>query len=114
MRALRFALLGLALASVLTAAADARSRHRGSKPAASTATTATPDIPMTDPNKWCTGGFPITDDQQIRGCTALIGNKRNKDQRATAYYNRGNAYFSKGDVGAAINDYTAALDIKSD
>ena len=116
MRALRFALLGLALASVFTAAADARSRHhRGSRPAASTATTATTtDIPMTDPNKWCTGGFPITDDQQVRGCTALIGNKRNKELYATAYYNRANAYFSKGDVGAAISDYTSALEIKQD
>jgi tetratricopeptide (TPR) repeat protein len=113
MHALRLALLVVALTGVLFHAADARSKHhRSSTSAAPTATQN--DIPMTDPNTWCTGGFPITDDQQIRGCTALIENKRNKDLHATAYYNRGNAYFSKGDVGSAIRDYTSALETKPD
>jgi tetratricopeptide (TPR) repeat protein len=117
MRALPLALLVVALAGVATDPADARTRHRrSSHPSTSTSTTigTQSDIPMTDPNKWCTGGFPITDDQQIRGCTALIENKRNKDLHATAYYNRGNAYFSKGDVGSAIRDYTSALEAKPD
>ncbi len=67
-----------------------------------------------DPNRWCTGGFPITDDQQIRGCTALITSRRDRELRATAYYNRGNAYFSKNDLSSAITDYGDALQIKPD
>ncbi|MBI1212009.1 MAG: tetratricopeptide repeat protein [Alphaproteobacteria bacterium] len=114
MRILRIALLGVALAAVFTIAADARSKghHRHHRSSATTPTQK--DIPMTDPDKWCTGGFPITDDQQIRGCTAIINSRRKKDQRATAYYNRGNAYFSKDDLSSAISDYTSALEIRTD
>ena len=110
MRRLCIALFGIALLSVLVADADARSRHRGHR-RHHTVATAEPEVPM-DPNRWCTGGFPITNDQQIRGCTALINAGRSHDLHATAYYNRANAYFAKGDLSSAINDYGEALSIR--
>jgi len=109
MRELRFVLLGIAIALALGGAGEARSRHHHRT--WSSGPRAEPETPM-DPNRWCSGGFPITDDQQIRGCTALINSRRDRDMRATAHYNRANAYFSKGDLSAAINDYGEALQIK--
>ena len=115
MHRLCIALFGIALLSVLVTDADARSRrHSGHHYRHSghhhhhMAPRAEAEVP-TDPNRWCTGGFPITNDQQIRGCTALIDSRRSHDLRATAYYNRANAFFSKGDLYAAINDYGEAL-----
>jgi len=112
MRGLRVVLLGIAIAAAICGTGEARSRyhHRHHSPSGAPARVE-PEGPM-DPNRWCTGGFPITDDQQIRGCTALINLRRDRELRATAYYNRANAYFSKGDLSNAINDYGEALQIK--
>jgi tetratricopeptide (TPR) repeat protein len=112
MYTVRFLFLGVALLSTVALTADARTRHHR-RAAAPAVPAAQSDIPMTDPNRWCTGGFPITDDQQIRGCTALI-TSRDKELRATAYYNRGNAHFSRGDLATAISDYGEALQLKPD
>ena len=110
MRTSRVVLLGIALLATFATAAGARSRHHHHHRSSATTSSGT-ETPM-DPDKWCSGGFPITDDQQIRGCTALINSRRDRELRATAYYNRANAYFSKGDLAAAIADYGEALKIK--
>ena len=112
MRRLGVVLLGIAIAAAIGGAGEARSRHHYHHRSRSGAPQRVePEAPM-DPSRWCSGGFPITDDQQIRGCTALISSRRDRDLRATAYYNRANAYFSKGDLSNAINDYGEALQIR--
>ncbi len=112
MRGLQVVLLGIAIAVAIGGAGAAHSRHHYRHHSQSgTLPRVEPEAPM-DPSRWCTGGFPITDDQQIRGCTALITMRRDRDLRATAYYNRANAYFSKGDLSSAINDYGEALQIR--
>jgi tetratricopeptide (TPR) repeat protein len=62
----------------------------------------------------CNGGMMITADEQINGCTALINSRISRERRATAYYNRGNAYVGKNDFARAISDYTDALKHKAD
>jgi tetratricopeptide (TPR) repeat protein len=62
----------------------------------------------------CDGGMMITADDQIKGCTALIASRLSNERRATAYYNRGNAYVGKSDFARAIADYSQALTYKSD
>lgn len=62
----------------------------------------------------CDGGMMVTADDQVKGCTALIGSWINRERKATAYYNRGNAYFAMNDFSRAIADYTEALGNKSD
>lgn len=62
----------------------------------------------------CNGGMMITADEQIKGCTALIASRISRERRATAYYNRGNAYVGKSDFARAIADYTDALKHKQD
>jgi len=56
----------------------------------------------------------ITADDQIRGCTVLIESKRSKpDQKATAFYNRGNAHVGRNDFARAITDYTDAISLRA-
>lgn len=62
----------------------------------------------------CNGGMMIIADDQIKGCTALINSRLSNERRATAYYNRGNAYVGKSDIARAIADYTDALKYKKD
>jgi tetratricopeptide (TPR) repeat protein len=62
----------------------------------------------------CNGGMMVTADEQINGCTALINSRISRERRATAYYNRGNAYIGKNDFARAISDYTDALKHKAD
>ncbi len=62
----------------------------------------------------CDGGMMVTADDQVKGCTALIGSWINRERKATAFYNRGNAYFAMNDFARAIADYTEALGHKSD
>jgi len=62
----------------------------------------------------CNGGMMVIADDQINGCTALINSRISRERRATAYYNRGNAYVGKSDFARAIADYTDALKYKGD
>ncbi len=63
-----------------------------------------------DNSTLCDGGVLITADDQIKGCSALIASGRlNRERKATALYNRGNAHFARSDLGRAIDDYTQAL-----
>jgi tetratricopeptide (TPR) repeat protein len=62
----------------------------------------------------CEGGMMVTADDQIKGCTGLIASWITRERKATAYYNRGNAYVGKNDFSRAIADYTQALTIKRD
>jgi lipoprotein NlpI len=60
---------------------------------------------------WCDNvGRTYSNDQQIAGCTASINSGRESRQNlAVSYYNRGNAYFKKGDLDRAIADYNEAI-----
>ncbi|HEX5692349.1 MAG TPA: hypothetical protein VFX76_20175, partial [Roseiflexaceae bacterium] len=62
----------------------------------------------------CNGGMMVTADDQIKGCTSLINSRLSNERRATAYYNRGNAYVGKSDFARAVADYTDALKYKRD
>ncbi len=57
----------------------------------------------------CEGGMMVPADDQIKGCTGLIASWITRERKATAYYNRGNAYVGKNDFTRAIADYTDAL-----
>jgi lipoprotein NlpI len=49
-------------------------------------------------------------DTAIAGCTRVIDDSKVKPKgRAAAFYNRGNAYSTKGDLAAAIADYDEAI-----
>jgi tetratricopeptide (TPR) repeat protein len=50
-------------------------------------------------------------DLKIKGCSALI---KTDTKDAIAYYNRGAAYQTKGDVDKAITDFDAAIGLKPD
>jgi Flp pilus assembly protein TadD len=49
----------------------------------------------------------------IAGCNAFLakGEGTPASDRAIAYYNRGNAFFGKGDMARAIDDYSASIDL---
>lgn len=56
-----------------------------------------------------------TDDQTIRGCNGVIvPGKTPEGDLAPAYNNRGYAYNNKGQYDRAIEDYNAAIKLKSD
>jgi tetratricopeptide (TPR) repeat protein len=50
-------------------------------------------------------------DLKIKGCSALI---KTDAKDAIAYYNRGSAFQTKGDVDKAITDYDKAIGLKPD
>ena len=52
-----------------------------------------------------------TADLKIKGCSALI---KTDTKDSIAYYNRGSAYQTKGDVDRAITDYDMAIGLKPD
>jgi len=110
LRGLRVVLLGIAIAAAICGTGEARSRyhHRHHSPSGAPAR-------VEPEGRWIrTGGAPAVSHYRrstIRGCTALINLRRDRELRATAYYNRANAYFSKGDLSNAINDYGEALQI---
>src|SRR5918911_359462 len=54
-------------------------------------------------------------DRSLAGCTAVLthGDEAAQD-RAVAFYNRGNAYRYKGDTERAIADYSEAIRLKPD
>jgi len=54
----------------------------------------------------------IPPDQIIAACTAYIDAVDYPDTKAAGYYNRGNAYFDKGDFAGAVADYSAALRLR--
>ena len=66
---------------------------------------------MSQDHKWCTGQDGASADQKIKGCTALIqsGRETRDYMLAVSFYNRGNAYASKGDYDTAIRDYYEAI-----
>lgn len=65
-----------------------------------------------DPVDDCNSNTP---DYIIDGCTKLIdGEKTSDDAKAIAYFNRANALDDRGDVDAAIADYTASIKLKGD
>ncbi|MBP6010918.1 MAG: tetratricopeptide repeat protein [Alphaproteobacteria bacterium] len=100
--------LGVALASG-DAEAKKKRRSKAHSQAASTST-----IGSRDNNTLCNGGVMIIADDQIKGCTALIASRRlGREHRATAYYNRGNAYVGKNDFARAIDDYGQALALRN-
>src|SRR5919199_4295894 len=54
-------------------------------------------------------------DRSIAGCTAVLTNGDEAAQnRAVAFYNRGNAYRYRGDTERAIADYSEAIRLKLD
>ena len=52
-----------------------------------------------------------TADLKIKGCSALI---KTDTKDSIAYYNRGSAFQTKGDVDRAITDYDMAIGLKPD
>jgi len=69
---------------------------------------------------WATGAWadPYEDcfqsadlERKIRGCTQVIerGKRESRENRATAYTNRGLAYYDKGEVERAIADFDKAI-----
>jgi lipoprotein NlpI len=63
-----------------------------------------------DDFKLCVANSQANPDSALRSCTAAIqsGNLSQRDL-ATAFNNRGNAYFGKGDDDHAIQDYSQAI-----
>ncbi len=60
--------------------------------------------------QWCDGQHGVSPDQQISGCTAIIGSTRDKPSiLATAFNNRAGAYFSQGLFEQAIQDLDQAV-----
>jgi tetratricopeptide (TPR) repeat protein len=47
----------------------------------------------------------------IRGCTNIITTERDSAHLALAYYNRGSAYYDKGDYGHALADENKAIEL---
>ncbi len=90
--------------------ADAAKRRKKYRSAPVAAT----HVEKTDNAMLCDGGMMIPADDQIRGCTALVATRLSNERRATAYYNRGNAYVGKSDFARAIADYTDAIKYKND
>lgn len=110
-------LLTAALAMVASEADAKRSRGKKyrAKPAQQNHYVQPASAEKRDNNTLCDGGVLITADDQIKGCTALITSGRlNRERKATALYNRGNAQFAKSDLARAIEDYTQALSYRSD
>ena len=69
---------------------------------------------------WATGAWadPYEDcfqsadlERKIRGCTQVIerGKRESRENRATAYTNRGLAYYDKGEVDRAIADFDKVI-----
>jgi tetratricopeptide (TPR) repeat protein len=61
---------------------------------------------------WCMGKERALLDQQITGCTMLIRvalRKPKKRSLGVVFYNRGTAYFRKGQYDLAIADYDQAV-----
>lgn len=96
--------------AILATDADAAKRRKKYRSAPVPVT----QIEQRDNTVLCDGGMMITADDQIKGCTALINSRLSRERRATAYYNRGNAFVAKSDLSRAIADYTEALTYKND
>lgn len=118
------ALLAIALALSM-ALTDAHAKRKGkkkyrAKPAVTVESVAVEYTSRStggwlDNSTLCDGGVMITADDQIKGCTTLINSRRlNRERKATALYNRGNAYVGKSDFARAIADYTDALNYRRD
>lgn len=107
-----------AFALVTTDADAAKKRSRGKSKGTAAVETVAPSEPTANDkrsnNDLCNGGMMITADDQIRGCTGLLRMRLTKDAKATALYNRGNAYVARNDFGRAIADYTDALTFRAD
>lgn len=74
--------------------------------------TVLPAAGFADPIDDCNSNTP---DYIIDGCTKLIdGDKTSDEAKAIAYFNRANALDDKGDLDAAIADYTASIKLKGD
>lgn len=98
------------VALVATDADAAKQRKKKYRSAAAPVT----QVDKTGNAALCDGGMMITTDDQVKGCTALIGSWINRERKATAFYNRGNAYFAMNDFSRAVADYTEALRNKPD
>ena len=99
----------LAVAAVFMAAttgAEARSRHKHR--AVPQVATATPMQALGD-RDLCAGGPLVTAQDQLRGCTRIIGKRTSRQERAVAHYNRANAQMNLMQLASAIQDYTQAL-----
>src|SRR5689334_11787257 len=60
----------------------------------------------------CVGGGPITIEQRIEGCTAVLElRKSTSTKRKAAYYLRGNIFSDQSAWPQAIADYSAAIKI---
>jgi tetratricopeptide (TPR) repeat protein len=54
-----------------------------------------------------------TDDQVIQGCSVIIQQRLDTfETMATAFYNRGHAYYSKGQLDLALADFDQAINMK--
>ena len=64
---------------------------------------------------WCNGTVDggVPNDVQIAGCSARIDSGEESDTNLfVAHYNRGFAYYNKGDYDQAIADYALAIALK--
>jgi len=69
---------------------------------------------QSDGEKKCAGTAAqgITPDMVVEACSSVIAGAENPAGLASAYYNRGNAYYDKKDFPKAIADYTRALSLR--
>jgi tetratricopeptide (TPR) repeat protein len=66
--------------------------------------------PSPDQARCVNEGFAFSLDEQISGCTAVLGSGRGTAaNRAVAYYYRGLAHYDKRDYDRAIADYSEAI-----
>src|SRR5271166_4488349 len=63
----------------------------------------------------CTGQWRATNEERITSCTALIDSGRYQQANlAILYHDRGVAKRAKGDLAAAVSDFTEAMRLNAD
>src|SRR6185312_8091148 len=63
----------------------------------------------------CTGQWRASNDERITACTVLLDSGRYQPPNlAILHHNRGVALRAKGDIAAAINDFTEAIKLNAD
>src|SRR5258708_16543210 len=81
--------------------------------AAGIGATATPATAEDSFRKACFSAPRPTDDEVVQGCSVIIQQRLDSfETMATAFYNRGHAYYSKGQLDLALADFDQAINMK--
>ena len=111
---MKMVLAALAVLAVAAAPASARARkharHHHHHALEARNSPSVPENAVTqrasrDPETLCQGGVMVTVDDQVSGCTRIIGGHASASRRAAAFYNRANAHVARSRWIEAIADY---------